>query len=71
MIKKWTAAEDISTHTLTWSVTTLPVTPFTLPVISTHTLTWSVTEPVRDTRYAHYISTHTLTWSVTILPLAG
>ena len=33
----------ISTHTLTWSVTTVSfVIPFGLP-ISTHTLTWSVT----------------------------
>ena len=33
----------ISTHTLTWSVTSLWVIPPTLSPISTHTLTWSVT----------------------------
>ena len=38
-----TAMIGISTHTLTWSVTTVSfVIPFGLP-ISTHTLTWSVT----------------------------
>ena len=35
---------DISTHTLTWSVTTSVKYRKTDFVISTHTLTWSVTE---------------------------
>ena len=34
---------DISTHTLTWSVTTFSVNLDTGAFISTHTLTWSVT----------------------------
>ena len=33
----------ISTHTLTWSVTSSSVGSSSLSVISTHTLTWSVT----------------------------
>ena len=33
----------ISTHTLTWSVTSLAVAAKTADGISTHTLTWSVT----------------------------
>ena len=33
----------ISTHTLTWSVTLLPVLVVIRTAISTHTLTWSVT----------------------------
>ena len=37
---KW---EIISTHTLTWSVTTENICQFAHVVISTHTLTWSVT----------------------------
>ena len=36
-------ATHISTHTLTWSVTSVYVQRFTIPRISTHTLTWSVT----------------------------
>ena len=34
---------EISTHTLTWSVTIIAVLLVGLIVISTHTLTWSVT----------------------------
>ena len=33
----------ISTHTLTWSVTTLLLIVLSFNFISTHTLTWSVT----------------------------
>ena len=33
----------ISTHTLTWSVTTSSIARYDCPMISTHTLTWSVT----------------------------
>ena len=60
---------NISTHTLTWSVTGLPTWRFLLLVISTHTLTWSVTErkPLLD--LVAFISTHTLTWSVTKIPI--
>ena len=59
----------ISTHTLTWSVTS-PVNfcIFTL-VISTHTLTWSVTLYDKICQKMVYISTHTLTWSVTEMGL--
>ena len=35
---------EISTHTLTWSVTTENICQFAHVVISTHTLTWSVTQ---------------------------
>ena len=35
---------EISTHTLTWSVTNASINNFTNFCISTHTLTWSVTE---------------------------
>ena len=34
---------DISTHTLTWSVTISPTSELNGMTISTHTLTWSVT----------------------------
>ena len=55
----------ISTHTLTWSVTTL-FSWFHLPFeISTHTLTWSVTRRRKQSWSTLIISTHTLTWSVT------
>ena len=37
------AAIDISTHTLTWSVTLMQTEPTNISSISTHTLTWSVT----------------------------
>ena len=59
----------ISTHTLTWSVTSL--SPLTLGTvsISTHTLTWSVTLPPLPLCLSFQISTHTLTWSVTRLIL--
>ena len=39
-----TKAVHISTHTLTWSVTTPPNVSTKYWNISTHTLTWSVTE---------------------------
>ena len=35
--------EEISTHTLTWSVTNNVAVATLQPTISTHTLTWSVT----------------------------
>ena len=41
-VGKWITAE-ISTHTLTWSVTVIPHTKSPKQSISTHTLTWSVT----------------------------
>ena len=58
--------DDISTHTLTWSVTVIKAAMFQSKSISTHTLTWSVTKA--ETAYAKSgnISTHTLTWSVTL-----
>ena len=56
----------ISTHTLTWSVTTTSNWPTAANTISTHTLTWSVTYVRLDTaKIDSSISTHTLTWSVT------
>ncbi len=36
------SAVDISTHTLTWSVTIRVMNQYGFDVISTHTLTWSV-----------------------------
>ena len=56
---------QISTHTLTWSVT--PVFNYSIENIhiSTHTLTWSVTNSQFLTVNTLCISTHTLTWSVT------
>mgnify|MGYP003219759261 CR=1 FL=1 len=59
------AAEDISTHTLTWSVTYLRLPPVFQNGISTHTLTWSVTKDFEKLWNDAEISTHTLTWSVT------
>ena len=57
---------DISTHTLTWSVT-LSNGQFNSSVyISTHTLTWSVTRSRSLLGVLPSISTHTLTWSVTL-----
>ena len=56
----------ISTHTLTWSVTTNRHILNLHNNISTHTLTWSVTIPRVQERQLYLISTHTLTWSVTI-----
>ena len=55
----------ISTHTLTWSVTSSSVGGSSVSVISTHTLTWSVTIAVLQLVLITKISTHTLTWSVT------
>ena len=61
-------ARDISTHTLTWSVTDVEYGKATDFRISTHTLTWSVTGNNRTAPNVHVsISTHTLTWSVTTL----
>ena len=58
---------NISTHTLTWSVTCRRVFQLWLEQISTHTLTWSVTIFCFDKDVTIDISTHTLTWSVTFL----
>ena len=64
-VRKMVVEFEISTHTLTWSVTTVSfVIPFGLP-ISTHTLTWSVTQDLLKDSIKETISTHTLTWSVT------
>ena len=57
----------ISTHTLTWSVTSRFVKHTKLLMISTHTLTWSVTYCSGVILPLSAISTHTLTWSVTML----
>ena len=56
----------ISTHTLTWSVTSGNIITYTDNGISTHTLTWSVTIAALGVAEVVEISTHTLTWSVTI-----
>ena len=58
---------QISTHTLTWSVT--PVFNYSIENIhiSTHTLTWSVTRCILPYVIPPKISTHTLTWSVTCI----
>ena len=56
---------DISTHTLTWSVTHNIEQITKTWKISTHTLTWSVTPPMNALCNRQNISTHTLTWSVT------
>ena len=56
----------ISTHTLTWSVTSLENCYGTGIKISTHTLTWSVTLCSINNDLPINISTHTLTWSVTL-----
>ena len=62
--------EKISTHTLTWSVTSPPMNVQKQAMISTHTLTWSVTVQTLAEQVTADISTHTLTWSVTVpLPL--
>ena len=60
----WLTA-DISTHTLTWSVTYDNTADFINQNISTHTLTWSVTYNIIFGKRSNGISTHTLTWSVT------
>ena len=57
--------EEISTHTLTWSVTRQALVDALTATISTHTLTWSVTILQSKHDYQQVISTHTLTWSVT------
>ncbi len=57
--------KQISTHTLTWSVTERRVKIIENKVISTHTLTWSVTGITIGGGATSSISTHTLTWSVT------
>ena len=56
---------QISTHTLTWSVTKQRIYKKKYWIISTHTLTWSVTQTAKDAIAKYNISTHTLTWSVT------
>ena len=57
---------QISTHTLTWSVTGEEIDIDVVEIISTHTLTWSVTCKSRYRSVQVFpISTHTLTWSVT------
>ena len=56
---------EISTHTLTWSVTIVGTVFKVFHFISTHTLTWSVTISVNCVNVVKTISTHTLTWSVT------
>ena len=43
MKKRFTTTLDISTHTLTWSVTVCCIDTADVGIISTHTLTWSVT----------------------------
>ena len=58
--------EEISTHTLTWSVTTSAEMFYYFVDISTHTLTWSVTVKTHCKNSLGKISTHTLTWSVTL-----
>ena len=57
---------QISTHTLTWSVTNVALKNSATQAISTHTLTWSVTTYYPKYREKIKISTHTLTWSVTL-----
>ena len=57
---------NISTHTLTWSVTGIQLAVNDKQYISTHTLTWSVTKSFKRLENVRSISTHTLTWSVTL-----
>ncbi len=45
---------NISTHTLTWSVTKRTHRLRLRLQISTHTLTWSVTEEASEVKYAGY-----------------
>ena len=59
--------QDISTHTLTWSVTYALSDLVAKKKISTHTLTWSVTQFSQTSEGLRLISTHTLTWSVTMI----
>ena len=65
-LKATHALMDISTHTLTWSVTISADVKTVNNFISTHTLTWSVTISADVKTVNNFISTHTLTWSVTI-----
>ena len=58
--------DNISTHTLTWSVTLAKPKTIEGVEISTHTLTWSVTYYRGEILLDIPISTHTLTWSVTV-----
>ena len=44
LFEKAEAKQDISTHTLTWSVTRYVSIIYITIIISTHTLTWSVTQ---------------------------
>ncbi len=51
--------ENISTHTLTWSVTMFALEDVKRVIISTHTLTWSVTPEIRKTGLkAFYFNSH-------------
>ena len=43
LLSEWYRSADISTHTLTWSVTHVHAPYSPVAPISTHTLTWSVT----------------------------
>ena len=45
--------EEISTHTLTWSVTIAAAARQGISLISTHTLTWSVTKGFIDELYKY------------------
>ena len=65
MNARYAGAKEISTHTLTWSVTLINMACLTDLCISTHTLTWSVTGILANNGIKGAISTHTLTWSVT------
>ena len=67
MIAAIETAIIISTHTLTWSVTTAMIGKAADEFISTHTLTWSVTVDNTAVNVQSVISTHTLTWSVTAI----
>ena len=49
---------DISTHTLTWSVTTVEEVKKLIKEISTHTLTWSVTGCPKALSYDTYFNSH-------------
>ena len=52
-------AKIISTHTLTWSVTSQLAGLDVAKPISTHTLTWSVTSPPMIYRtYVRYFNSH-------------
>ena len=66
MLAKEYLSDEISTHTLTWSVTITCNALVLAFLISTHTLTWSVTVQLCVICVYTFISTHTLTWSVTL-----